>query len=413
MESTPRKRVLVLSDDLSEEGGIRTRVLGEVSAVMDRSSICVVARARATHLQLIGEVGKRMESELPDIKFRFVPMLPHRGYRVVREVFSLANILMIVYAGLLSCFPRRPTSIYAHNLECSLAALVLGGIVRIPVTSDLHGDEAEENIKVNGWKRDGLRHRYWRSLLELVVLKSDVVACVSMAHKSFIESVYGRRDSVVVIPCCVNRVNPADDAKARPTLSPIGPRKRGACLLFYAGSASEWQLVDKMAEFFSSVSRSGMDCSMLLLMSDRSSLDRARRIFSTFPGDAVRIESVERSMVNLSASASDVGLLLREDLTLNNISSPTKFAEYMIAGLPVVISPRVGDYSSIVESRHLGKVVDLTRISDPEYTSSLVKEIVSDDSIRERCRNYASESLTWDSYKAALLQAFFPPGNGL
>ncbi len=55
--------------------------------------------------------------------------------------------------------------------------------------------------------------------------------------------------------------------------------------------------------------------------------------------------------------ASDMGVLLRERDPLNEVAAPTKFAEYVMTGLPVLISEYVGDYSNFVAENNLGLVL--------------------------------------------------------
>jgi hypothetical protein len=91
---------------------------------------------------------------------------------------------------------------------------------------------------------------------------------------------------------------------------------------------------------------------------------------------------------------------------MNRIASPTKFAEYLMAGLPLLITPHVGDYSDLVESEHLGKVVDVSRISNADYACAVVKEVLLDSSIKARCIDYATRNLTWQSYSEQVRCAF-------
>jgi glycosyltransferase involved in cell wall biosynthesis len=55
-------------------------------------------------------------------------------------------------------------------------------------------------------------------------------------------------------------------------------------------------------------------------------------------------------------AAGDLGLLLRDPHPVNRVASPVKFAEYLAAGLPVLVSPGVGDAAAIVERERVGFV---------------------------------------------------------
>jgi hypothetical protein len=53
-----------------------------------------------------------------------------------------------------------------------------------------------------------------------------------------------------------------------------------------------------------------------------------------------------------------MAILIRDDKVTNQVASPVKFAEYLAAGLQVLISPNIGDYSSFIKEYNCGKIVD-------------------------------------------------------
>lgn len=68
------------------------------------------------------------------------------------------------------------------------------------------------------------------------------------------------------------------------------------------------------------------------------------------------ITSVSNYEVVKYLCASDIAVLLRENVPMNNVAAPTKFAEYILTGLPVIISQNVGDFSNFVIENDLGLV---------------------------------------------------------
>ena len=63
-----------------------------------------------------------------------------------------------------------------------------------------------------------------------------------------------------------------------------------------------------------------------------------------------------RDVINYLA-ACDYGILLREQSYTNKVASPTKFAEYLFAGLQVLISKDLGDFSEFVKLNHCGIIL--------------------------------------------------------
>jgi hypothetical protein len=61
--------------------------------------------------------------------------------------------------------------------------------------------------------------------------------------------------------------------------------------------------------------------------------------------------------VNKYLCASDYGILLRENSITNQVASPVKFAEYLSAGLKILISENLGDYSEFVTKNKCGTII--------------------------------------------------------
>ena len=86
----------------------------------------------------------------------------------------------------------------------------------------------------------------------------------------------------------------------------------------------------------------------------------------------------------------DYGLLLREQSETNKVASPVKFAEYLYAGLPVLITENLGDFSNYVVENDCGFI-----IKEEQIDWSLLK--TTDFKTKEQCfllaiRDFMKES---------------------
>jgi glycosyltransferase involved in cell wall biosynthesis len=107
------------------------------------------------------------------------------------------------------------------------------------------------------------------------------------------------------------------------------------------------------------------------------------------------------------------GLLLRREDPVNQVASPTKFGEYLAAGLPVLLTEGIGDFSALVEKEGLGMIVpssllDTTEANDEELEQILqfLKQTVSGrDQMRRRCVHYARTELHWERHAHDFLKA--------
>ena len=119
------------------------------------------------------------------------------------------------------------------------------------------------------------------------------------------------------------------------------------------------------------------------------------------------VMSVTSDEVPQILAASDLGLLLRENSIVNAVASPVKFGEYMAAGIPLLISQGIGDYSDAVRDQGLGICVDIGT-SDENLQRMLAEGLpaIIDHSLRERCRAFAYDNLRWDNYADELFKKY-------
>ena len=73
--------------------------------------------------------------------------------------------------------------------------------------------------------------------------------------------------------------------------------------------------------------------------------------------DRYDVRAVPHAEIPRYLRAADLGLLFREPHPLNEVACPTKFAEYMMSGLPVLISGCIGDCSPFVAEHAAGVVL--------------------------------------------------------
>jgi len=76
-------------------------------------------------------------------------------------------------------------------------------------------------------------------------------------------------------------------------------------------------------------------------------------LITQFPNQVSR-KWLKHEEVTSFLLACDWGILIREQSVTNKVASPTKFAEYLSAGLPVIISENLGDYTEFVKNNDCG-----------------------------------------------------------
>jgi glycosyltransferase involved in cell wall biosynthesis len=122
-------------------------------------------------------------------------------------------------------------------------------------------------------------------------------------------------------------------------------------VLVYAGSLSAWNRPDLILAAYHAVRAAHAGTKLLLLT---GSATEARAIFGREAGVIVR--SVAHADIQHYLALADLGLLLRDRSPVNRVASPVKFAEYLACGVPVLVTPGVGDFSGMVAKEGVGYV---------------------------------------------------------
>lgn len=129
---------------------------------------------------------------------------------------------------------------------------------------------------------------------------------------------------------------------------------RDDIVLVYAGSTAGWQSFELLDGLLSMLLKNDPRIKVLFLSKMDSNLES---LSNKFP-ERVSVKWLAPEDVHDILSVCDYGILVREDSVTNQVASPTKFAEYLAAGLLVLISPHIGDMSEETVVNGLGITID-------------------------------------------------------
>ncbi|MGQ9662698.1 MAG: glycosyltransferase [Kiritimatiellia bacterium] len=297
-----------------------------------------------------------------------------------------------------------PTHVYTRGFNASPAARSIARICGAICVMDVRGVAAEETALKRG---HGPVYRFLlgRELHEIRV--ADRLACVSQNLKEWIRRNTGRRDAIV-IPSCVDlsefgfRGEARDEIRARLGLG------REDRLLCYCGDIGRWQRIDDIIGFFITIGKIRPRYRFLFLSRHERAL-RGMCLAAGLSPDRCFFIGCEHQQVASYLSASDAGVIMREDTVVNNVASPVKVGEYLGCGLPVILTKGIGDYSEMVVRKGVGVCLDGT----PGQARRVVEFLEGQDQpmLRKRVVDFAREQVSWEAYLDDLKRLFAAPDN--
>lgn len=197
--------------------------------------------------------------------------------------------------------------------------------------------------------------------------RADRLSTVSENLRTYLLQQTGRRD-ITVIPSCFNEDTFHFSPASRQEIRAAFGLKDDDVLLCYSGGISAWQRIDDIILLLKDVCARDERCYALFLTTNHDEMIY-RLAGAQFPDDRVWVRSCSHKEMHKYLSSADVGLLMRHDISVNNVASPVKVGEYLACGLPVILTRGIGDYSDMLPAAGVGILLD--------ETENLVDQVLS------------------------------------
>lgn len=299
------------------------------------------------------------------------PVRLFRGVCVHYPLSDLLNALLILFHWL----RLRPKVDFVHAradwtaAACGLIARFLG----VPILWDCRGDAAAEFI--DSFRPRCPLARLAKRLYVPVVRRRVRFAARTCAGAIFVSETLRERlgrgtdeKPVTVIPCPVSSALFSFSPDLRRSMRERLGYPGTDIVVIYSGGMAKYQGFPECVKLFRRLYEQDAHCRFLIVSPD---LNARNPLLATLPPDSYQVVSAEIREMNGFYNAADFGMLLRKDDAVNQVASPTKFGEYCMTGLPVVMNDSVrqavafarqfGNYRPVDASK-----VDLRPHSDPE-----------------------------------------------
>lgn len=399
-------RILFLVDDVTHHGGVRTRVAEEIGCLRDEPDIepIVVSRCYARNISMVSEAVDNLSRDMriPNLRGFAYPKVPHGGVRFACEFSFIINTILSLILLVPFAIRHRIDFVYGHNNECGLSAILISRILRVANIIDLHGVEVDEYLEVHpGWNPDGSRLRLWRRVEKFILTKADTLVCVSNAHRDVVVNWAETVSSPVVIPCFADEEAFFFSDTMRDKIRSRLDIRDNDVLFVYSGLISPRYGDFNPIRFF--LSLENIANKKLLILTGVKSIEIADRQIPSQSRECIRVLSVDRSEVPGYLSASDIAILIRNESIVNRVASPTKFSEYLLCGLPVVMSCGLGDATSLVQSEMIGVCTPHPWSGDEiVLTAEIITGLLSSE-IRSKARQVGVANLSRKVYRSAFV----------
>jgi hypothetical protein len=197
-------------------------------------------------------------------------------------------------------------------------------------------------------------HKSWlrKFVLEIIeyieVRKTIFPIFVSDAMKEHYESKYKIKfKNYYIMPCCNDSFKPTSFRE---------PEKYEKNTFCYAGSLDTWQCVDEALMLYKKLEDVDSSAKLILLVKDK---EKAIELLNKYGIKNYEIDFVPVSELPNKLKPVKFGFIIRENLALNRVATPTKLMTYMGNGvIPIVSDCLDGLLENVGKSKFVVKISD-------------------------------------------------------
>ena len=229
---------------------------------------------------------------------------------------------------------------------------------------DIRGFMPEEYVDAGVWPEGGLVYRGVKRVEKWLMNVADGFVVLTEKAKTILSDAIGNRP-VEVIPCCVDlkRFEAANKGSRNDVRNSLGIGDRFT--LAYVGAFGGWYLTKETAEFYKILKEMRPDTfALILTQSDPASIEQLLRS-GGFSESDFHIAKVSAGEIPRYLSAADAAVSFIKPCFSKQASSPTKNAEYLACGLPIIANAGVGDVDMQLTEDKTGII--LTELSEIGY----------------------------------------------
>lgn len=289
--------------------------------------------------------------------------------------------------------------LHARTHVPATMAICIRRLARAGLLFDVRGLMAEEYVDAGTWVEGNLAYRLIKNIERRCLHEADGVVVLTDRARRHLFGDRWTTDSgapIAVIPSTVDlravrsHRDRRDDVRAR-----LGVQ--GCKVMIYVGKFSTWYMAREMAKYFKHELNRDDRSRFLVLTQSEPALITADLTAVGVPEATYVVTFVPPEEVGGYLAAADYGISFIKAAPSKIASSPTKVAEYLAAGLPVVVSGGVGDTDQLIRDEEVGVVLEEHTEAAYETAGREIDRLLADPETPGRCIESAAKSLSLEN----------------
>jgi glycosyltransferase involved in cell wall biosynthesis len=339
-------------------------------------------------LDYLAELNK-VKTNLKEIKFHWLPIWISQNF-----VFPSRRTFKWLFFGTKSKLKRIITEFNPQVVHCRSASAAWAAL-QLRKTSSLHfriifdarGLMPEETAFRRKYPISGNDYLYLKEIEKILLNECDLTVAVSDTMGDYYKALGAREVAVVYLSTNYEKLK-LGHSKIKASSTPLK--------FCYVGALSEttWHKPSELSNLFTCLKKVFPDSKLLIVSTSNQKL--IRNYFNHLDlRDITILRSYSLDELAQYIQDSDFGLLSAFrpsgviELKLLDSVLGTKVAEYLCAGLPVILNMYCGGAAQLVQNNDLGLVYDPHNLNSIDFNK--IRLLASDSKVRSRISDRARE----------------------
>ena len=336
---------------------------------------------------------------LDDSKISWLP----GSYSNLPSLFSKRlNLSRMKQKAIAFCKNTPPHIVHCRSYMSALIGIELKKKYKAKFIFDMRGFWADERIDGQIWSLKNplqkILYNYFKKKEIEFLQNADYTISLTENAKSEIlswPSFLQHPIPIQVIPCCVDlelfstkniNLEQQNSLKSKLKIAETD------FTISYLGSIGTWYMLNEMLDFFKCLSEKKSTAKFLFITTDDKNNILRVAESKGIPAEKVIIHSAKRNEVPLYLSLSQVSIYFIKPLYSKKASSPTKTAEIMALGIPIITNSGIGDSDKIIEDSKAGMIINSFTVSEYNRIIDQIDVLLQTDKLKisEASKTYFS-----------------------
>lgn len=314
----------------------------------------------------------------------WTPLTYRNTFRFLGIVFGFVELF---FKAIGICTVNKVDCIHARSYYPAFIALLILRIKKVPFIFDMRALWPEELVEAKRLKEKSITWNVIKALEKKCLKKAVAVVSLTHAAVKHLEQLYPEyslKQKTTVIPTCANlerfRLKTCEFTPNSITISCIGSMLSGWFKIDVLKAVVEYMLSNYPNIRFEFLTRDCKEELLLKIDKDRKWTNRIHIDSVLFKDMPNRLAKHDGSVFFFTANISKLG------------SAPTRMAELLGTGIPVLTNSGVGDVDKIILDHKVGELLNADNKADFKTACDNFIKLIEKKNIAQQCR-YTAETL--------------------